>query len=123
MRPMYTPKAFAMDDIQACIRFVRRESFGILSAAVAGRPFATHLPMLLSEDGHTLRGHIASANPQWRELDGSDVRLARGKGTSPAAQRGTKGTTEELGSGLGLGAGARGCCRPAPWGWGAGADI
>lgn len=73
MRPMYTPKAFAMDDIQACIRFVRRESFGILSAAVAGRPFATHLPMLLSEDGHTLRGHIASANPQWRELDGSDA--------------------------------------------------
>ena len=70
---MYTPKMFAIDDVQECIRFVRRESFGILCTPVGGKPFATHLPMLLSEDGSTLLGHIATANPQWRELDGTEA--------------------------------------------------
>jgi transcriptional regulator len=70
---MYTPKAFAVDELQECIQFVRKESFGILFAPVGGKPFATHLPMLLSEDGGTLLGHIATANPQWRHLDGAEV--------------------------------------------------
>jgi transcriptional regulator len=70
---MYTPQVFAIGEVQECIRLVRSESFGILCSPVGGRPFATHLPMLLSEDGTTLVGHIATANPQWRELDGAEV--------------------------------------------------
>lgn len=73
---MYTPSHFTMGDPAEITAFIQQNSFGILFAPVEGRPFATHLPILLDpetgEKGRLLT-HFARANPQWRELDGQEV--------------------------------------------------
>lgn len=73
---MYIPAAFGMKDRDEMTAFVRQHSFALLCSQGTERLFATHLPLLLLEDeaGHqVLRGHVARANPHWRELDGANV--------------------------------------------------
>ncbi len=68
---MYVPKAFRLDDRAAIEEIVAACDFGLLVTAVEGRLQATHLPLLLErgEDGSDrLLGHVARANPQWRDL-------------------------------------------------------
>lgn len=36
-------------------------------------PVASHVPLVLSDDGLRLRGHVAKANPQWQHMDGERV--------------------------------------------------
>ncbi|MCL6518187.1 FMN-binding negative transcriptional regulator [Alicyclobacillus sp.] len=67
---MYVPKAFTMDDPQEIARFVRDHSFGLLISTSGGELAATHLPFVFDPDGRRLWGHMARANPQWRELHG-----------------------------------------------------
>jgi len=38
-----------------------------------GRLFSTHLPVLLNDEGNHLLGHLARANPQWRDIEGQEV--------------------------------------------------
>lgn len=72
---MYVPKPFAVTDSRELIAFIEREPFGLLVSDVEGKPFATHLPFIVLEDGPTLTLglHLAKPNPQWRSLDGQDV--------------------------------------------------
>jgi transcriptional regulator len=70
---MYVPAAFAEADLTRLHDFIERYSFGLLMSQVDGRPFATHLPFLLermSGPHGTLVGHVAWANPQWRQTAG-----------------------------------------------------
>ncbi len=70
---MYIPAAFAEPDLARLHDFIRQNSFGVLVTVVDGLPFATHLPFLLepTAGAHgTLVGHMARANPQWREATG-----------------------------------------------------
>jgi transcriptional regulator len=70
---MYIPSAFAEADLAKLHSFIEQNSFGVLVSQVNGLPFATHLPFLLerSTGTHgTLVGHMARANPQWREAAG-----------------------------------------------------
>ena len=74
---MYIPKDNLYND-QANIRaFVAQNSFGILISVVDGKPWGTHIPLELYTrlDGtEVLEGHIARANPQWKDLpDGTEV--------------------------------------------------
>lgn len=73
---MYNPPHFTIQEMEAMHQFIEENSFGILFAPVAGRPFATHL-LLVLEAGRgergCLTGHFARANPHWRELDGAEV--------------------------------------------------
>jgi transcriptional regulator len=48
-------------------------SFGQLTSHVDGQIFASHLPLLLSDDGKKLLGHLARANPQWSQLEDQQV--------------------------------------------------
>jgi len=67
---MYIPAAFAETDLARLHEFIERHSFGLLVAQVDGRPFASHLPFLLDRAAGpcgTLIGHMAAANPQWRD--------------------------------------------------------
>jgi transcriptional regulator len=60
-----------MEDRAAQLAFMRQHAFAILvSCGPAGAPQATHLPLVVEEQGGALRllGHQARANPQWREL-------------------------------------------------------
>lgn len=70
---MYVPPHFAVTDQAAVHDLIERHGFGLLVSQVGGEPFATHLPFLLDRAAGphgTLVGHMARANPQWRELAG-----------------------------------------------------
>ncbi len=73
---MYVPAAFAETDLTQLHDFIGRHSFGLLVSQVDALPFATHLPFLLDRTAGprgALVGHMARANPQWREADGQTV--------------------------------------------------
>jgi transcriptional regulator len=67
---MYIPTSFVEPDLTTLHDFIERHSFGLLVSQVEGMPFATHLPFLLDRAVGTqgmLIGHMARANPQWRD--------------------------------------------------------
>jgi transcriptional regulator len=75
---MYIPAAFVETDLTRLHDFIEQNSFGLLVSQVDGLPFATHLPFLLERTTGphgTLIGHMARANPQWREA-GDQTALA-----------------------------------------------
>src|SRR5438477_9886629 len=70
---MYVPPHFAVSDPATLHDFIERHSFGLLVSQVDGVPFASHLPFLLDRAAGphgTLVGHMARANPQWRQAHG-----------------------------------------------------
>jgi len=67
---MYVPKHFHESDAGELARFMAANSFALLlTTDERGMPFGTHLP-LLYEPGTPARilGHMAKANPQWRQF-------------------------------------------------------
>lgn len=75
---MYVPDRYRETDAEAIRSFVDAHPFATLVTAPGGEPRATHLPLLLerSEVGDTVVGHVAKANPQWRDFDGRLSALA-----------------------------------------------
>ena len=70
---MYVPPHFAVTDLDKLHEFIERYSFGLLVSQAGAEPFATHLRFLLDRTAGphgTLVGHVARANPHWRELAG-----------------------------------------------------
>ncbi len=66
---MYTPPAFALDDLQVIHEFIDHYSFGLLVSRDSHEPLASHLPLLLDRSRGThgvLRGHMAVENAQWK---------------------------------------------------------
>jgi transcriptional regulator len=66
---MYVPKQFRNTDASTITDFIRHHGFGILVSQADSRMVATHIPLELSEDETKLTGHIARANPQWKNFD------------------------------------------------------
>ena len=51
--------------------FIQKNAFATLYSQVDGKPWATHLPVFLekkSDGKFFLHGHLAKANPQWKQL-------------------------------------------------------
>jgi transcriptional regulator len=70
---MYIPAAFSEHDLTKLHDFIEQNSFGVLVSQIDGLPFATHLPFLLERTAGphgTLVGHVARANPHWRQAGG-----------------------------------------------------
>ena len=70
---MYIPAAFDVSDQASLFAFAERHSFATLVTTHGGAPFATHLPLLLDREvgpKGTIVGHVARANPQWRDAAG-----------------------------------------------------
>lgn len=71
---VYRPAAFTSDDPGAIARLVDEHPFATVITAGAGEPSISHLP-LLHRPGPgphgSLIGHMARANPHWRELAGA----------------------------------------------------
>lgn len=67
---MYIPKFFKIDDIEKVKAFIQQNSFGILINQVDGKPWASHIPLVIettnSNNETILFGHIAKANNQWK---------------------------------------------------------
>lgn len=73
---MYTPTSFIETDQDKLHGFIQQHSFATLVSQTAPEPLASHLPLLLDRDAGshgTLIGHMARANPQWRQAEGQVV--------------------------------------------------
>src|SRR4051794_35885289 len=73
---MYVPAHFEQTDLATLHAFIEDHSFGLLTSMLDGRLFASHLPFLLDRQAGpfgSLLGHVAKANPQWRQLAGQEV--------------------------------------------------
>lgn len=72
---MYGPKAFdvAVAELHAMIRAA---SLPVLVSPTANGLAATHLPLTLLTGPDRLIGHVARANPHWREVDPAGRSLA-----------------------------------------------
>jgi len=69
---MYTPKSNRNENKSEIIEFVKQNGFGILVSTVNGKPWATHLPLVINKGGTNLSGHLARGNAQWRELNSNE---------------------------------------------------
>jgi transcriptional regulator len=65
---MYVPGHFAEPDAEKLARLIADYSFGTLVTVSDGRPFASHIPFLYQRERNVLLGHVARANPQWRDF-------------------------------------------------------
>ena len=69
---MYTPKAFAVDDLAILQADIHQSGLATLVSMTKSGLVATHLPVLLNEHqgvNGTILGHISRANLQWRDTD------------------------------------------------------
>lgn len=76
---MYVPQHFSVSDARVVDDFVRANGFATLVCIRRDGPFATHVPLLLEGSFASearLLGHVARANPHWREFDGEREFLA-----------------------------------------------
>lgn len=68
---MYIPKHFKQEDKEAIAQLVHEFGFATLISASNNTPYATHIPLELEVNGNEwiLHGHIARANPQWKNFE------------------------------------------------------
>jgi transcriptional regulator len=68
---MYIPEFNRVEDRATALAFMRANPFAILVTDASDGPFATHLPVIVDEDGGRLRvrAHVAKANPHWKMLE------------------------------------------------------
>ncbi len=68
---MYTALYNRNENPEDIREFIRSNGFGMLVNTLQGKPWATHIPMLLDTNDNgqeVLVGHIAKANPQWHSF-------------------------------------------------------
>lgn len=68
---MYIPEYFRVRDHATALAFMRANPFAILVSTTEEGPFASHVPVVIRENGEQvlLRGHVAKANPHWRYIE------------------------------------------------------
>ena len=69
---MYIPHHYKNENLEEVKEFLKHNSFGILINQVAGKPWATHIPLELDVDDQgndILVSHISKANPQWKNFE------------------------------------------------------
>ncbi len=72
---MYTPTHSKSQNPEDLREFIKQNGFGILVSQVEGKLWATHLPLLLTQDNKLL-GHVSRGNKQWRELPNGEEVMA-----------------------------------------------
>lgn len=73
---MYTPSSFVETDVVKLHDFIESHSFGTLVTAGNSNSIASHLPLLLDREAASqgkLNGHMARANRQWKDADGTEA--------------------------------------------------
>lgn len=73
---MYTAASNKNENTEEIKEFIKHNAFGILVSQVDGKPWGTHIPMMLSEDGTKISGHISRANAQWKYFSANPDVLA-----------------------------------------------
>lgn len=73
---MYIHSINRWENEEEITNLIQQNPFATLVSKVDGRPWATHLPLLLSKDKNgdaVLSGHVAKANQQWKHLGEEEV--------------------------------------------------
>jgi transcriptional regulator len=73
---MYIPSSFAETDAAKLHEFIEGHGFGILVTQGESGTVASHLPILLDREAGSqgkLIGHMARANSQWKNADGTEA--------------------------------------------------
>ncbi len=70
---MYLPSHFEQHDPAALQTLMRDHPLATLVSQQAGGITADAIPLAFDATSHTLRGHVARANPLWREASGQPV--------------------------------------------------
>ncbi|WP_375324863.1 FMN-binding negative transcriptional regulator [Flagellimonas sp. GZD32] len=68
---MYIPNHYKNENLEEVKVFIQHNSFGILINIVDQKPWGTHIPLELEQDvdgNDVLVGHMAKANPQWKNF-------------------------------------------------------
>jgi transcriptional regulator len=73
---MYVPDAFAMDDPATLAAHMAAHPFATVVTVAEGDVGVSHLPLLVDDGGHRLRGHLARENPQLSHFAGCAPLLA-----------------------------------------------
>lgn len=72
---MYIPQKFKIEDPDLIRTFIKENPFGLLLSLDEGGIHDTHTPFVYTDDDR-LMGHIAKANPQWRNwFDNSEAKV------------------------------------------------
>jgi len=69
---MFIPHHYKNENIEEVKDFIKNNGFGILVNQLEGKLWATHIPLELDVDDNgnpILEGHIAKANPQWKNFE------------------------------------------------------
>jgi transcriptional regulator len=72
---VYNPPHFREDNIDALHEFVRAHPLATLVTHSAAGLNASEIPVLLVNGGGILRGHVAKANPVWREAEAAALAI------------------------------------------------
>jgi transcriptional regulator len=72
---MYSPKFNQVADRSILVEAMRAYSFAILTGPQGDPPVATHLPLVIKDEGEhgVLEGHFAKANRHWQSLAGRET--------------------------------------------------
>lgn len=97
---LYTPPAFRETDLARLHEHIAATGFATLITVGANGPLVSHAPLILDRDtgpNGTLTGHLARANPQWRESDLSKAAVAVFMGPDAYVSPGWYATKREHG--------------------------
>lgn len=70
---MYIPKSYAVEDAATLYAFIKRYNFGTMVTQHQGSMKATLIPFMLDDERGVLKAHMARANDQWKDFDGSEA--------------------------------------------------
>ena len=75
---MYLPSGFQEQDQESLLQLMRDYPFATLLTQTQEGPYINHLPILAERRGPdqmVLIGHMARANPQWKQFESGEVRV------------------------------------------------
>lgn len=70
---MYIPKHFEINDENIIYDIIENNSFATVISTHKGRPYATHLPLILNREKEEIYGHFARPNSQWNDIEKQEV--------------------------------------------------
>jgi transcriptional regulator len=70
---MYIHSYSHINDSREVLDFIQQNGFAALVSTVGGKPWATHLPLVLSKDGSELAGHVSRGNKAWKNFSDAEV--------------------------------------------------
>lgn len=76
---MYIPRYNKIENKEDVRAFIDTYGFAVLVSQVNGKPWATHIPLVLDKDENDsdiLFGHISKANRQWKDFSRNEEILA-----------------------------------------------